>query len=226
MFRFKKTKESGLVHEIYKILIPGDLYFDIGAHLGAKSKHLIGTGVRLILVEPQPDLAVNLSRSFAVDDNVVIQAGIGSANGILNMSVNTNSPALSTFTEKWKTGRFQEQQWDRTIQVNMVTLDSLIRDYGEPRYVKVDVEGFEAHVFEGLSKKTGALSFEFASEFLGDTEICIDRLLNLGYSRFNVSFYENRHFELSKWSDPRTVLATIRKKMNADHLLWGDLYAN
>jgi FkbM family methyltransferase len=226
MFRFKKNKRTELVHEIYRTLIPGDLHFDIGAHLGAKSKHLIGTGVKVILVEPQPDLAEKLSRSFAVDGNVVIQAGIGAINGILDMSVSTGSPALSTFTDKWKSGRFLEHQWDRTIQVNMLTLDSLIRDYGEPRYVKVDVEGFETRVFEGLSKKTGVLSFEFASELLSDTEICIGRLLDLGYSCFNVSFYENRYFELPKWADSATVLATIRQKMNSDHLLWGDLYAN
>ena len=42
----------------------------------------------------------------------------------------------------------------------MVTLDELITRCGVPAYIKIDVEGFEAEVLRGLSRRIPLVSFE------------------------------------------------------------------
>jgi FkbM family methyltransferase len=43
----------------------------------------------------------------------------------------------------------------------MTTLDELIGKHGVPVFIKIDVEGFEEAVLQGLSQPVRALSFEF-----------------------------------------------------------------
>ena len=84
------------------------------------------------------------------------------------MSINTKQPVISTFAAHWKTGRFSNSNWDKKIMVDVTTLDDLIIKFGEPNYIKIDVEGFEHEVILGLTKKSGIISFEFTSEFIDD----------------------------------------------------------
>ena len=65
----------------------------------------------------------------------------------MELNINTDSPVLSTFAEHWKKGRFVESKWDKKIIVDMTTLDELIKEFGVPNFIKIDVEGFEHEVF-------------------------------------------------------------------------------
>ena len=47
--------------------------------------------------------------------------------------------------------RFGRVRWDRTVEVEVVTLDDLVMACGVPSFCKVGVEGFEAEVLSGLS---------------------------------------------------------------------------
>ena len=130
---------------------------------------------------------------------------------------------ISTFAPHWKTGRFAESQWDKKITVNITTLDELINKFGEPNYIKIDVEGFEHEVILGLTKKSGIISFEFTSEFIEDAHKSVDYLISLGYSDFNYSIGERRKF-YTHWSNANIIKESIKNNIKIDKLLWGDLY--
>jgi FkbM family methyltransferase len=49
-------------------------------------------------------------------------------------------------------GRFSEFEWNDELEVPMRTLDELIREYGVPDFCKIDVEGYEFGVIQGLSR--------------------------------------------------------------------------
>ena len=105
----------------------------------------------------------------------------------------------------------------------LTTLDELIKKFGNPNYIKIDVEGFEHEVILGLTKKSGIVSFEFTSEFINDAHKSIDHLISLGYLDFNYSLGERKKFS-TKWSNSEKIKEQIKENIKKDDLLWGDLY--
>jgi len=92
---------------------------------------------------------------------------------------------LSSFSETFikrtsNSGRFSASKWDRTETCNITTLDELILKYGMPRFVKIDVEGFESEVLAGLSSPLPALSIEWIPELSENAKKCLEHLTTLG----------------------------------------------
>ena len=78
------------------------------------------------------------------------------------------------------------------------TLDRLILRYGLPKLLKIDVEGFEAHVLAGLTKAVPVISFEFTTIQREVAEACLVLLETLGPYRFNVAIGESQMLELGE----------------------------
>lgn len=215
------------MHEIAKCLVPGDIVFDLGAHFGDKAAALLGRGATVVCVEPQPACVAVLKSRYGNNPQVsVVPKGVGSRVGILEMQINSRSPVLSTFSPEWQTGRFKGEVWDQKIDVQITTLDNLVREYGVPRYVKIDVEGFEYEVISGLTQRVGVISFEFTDEFIGNAERLLRYLENLGYTRFNFSLGERDDFALAAWVPLAQLLPTLREVCTRYPNVWGDIYAN
>lgn len=203
---------------------PGDLVFDIGANLGAKAERFLAAGARVVCVEPQPECAAHLYRKFAGNPNIAIEEkGLADKVGTRHLSICSAANTISTFSEEWKHGRFADYKWDRVITVEVTTLDDLIQKHGVPRYCKIDVEGFELSVLEGLSRAVPCVSFEFTIEFLANARRCVEHLERLGFIRFNVCLGENTHREFPLGLDARQLLTQIATLNMSD--LWGDIYA-
>lgn len=132
------------MHRIVETVLPGELIFDIGANVGAKAALYSSRQAQVIAVEPQPAMVAELRQRFEGNPLVtIVPKGVGAQHGILSMAINSNEPVLSTFSQQWQQGRFAASTWDRQVDVEMTTLDSLVELYGVPRYAKIDVEGYE-----------------------------------------------------------------------------------
>ncbi|MDA8532831.1 FkbM family methyltransferase [Candidatus Pelagibacter bacterium] len=211
-------------HEVSKFLNTNDLIFDVGAHLGEKSKELIKNNINVIMIEPQPECLKQLNKLYSKNKFVtIVPMGLGKSKQKMEMSINSKQPVISTFAEHWKTGRFSDSKWDEKIIVDITTLDELIKKFGEPKYIKIDVEGFEHEVILGLTKKSGIISFEFTSEFIEDAFKSIDYLISLGYLDFSYTLGERRKF-YTHWTTANTIKEDIKNNIQKDNLLWGDLY--
>ncbi len=220
-FLLKKNK----LHEVYTLINKDNIIFDIGAHIGGKSEKLTKFYSNLILVEPQPNCVKILQKKFKLNKNVkIVEKGVGNKKGFLDLNINSQNPLISTFSEDWKVGRFKNYKWDKSIKVEITTIDDLIEKYGHPGFIKIDVEGFEYKVLQGLSKKTGIISYEFTSEFIETTINCLNYLNDLGYEKFNYSEGERKKFS-SEWSSQKDMIGIIKNNCLKNQLFWGDIYA-
>lgn len=216
------------MHPILNMLRPGDLVFDIGAHIGNKTAMYRAAGARVVAVEPQPLCEAHLRQRFASDPDVVIVSnGVGAATGPMRMAVCDKATTISSFAPHWQQSRFKGQgyRWPSTIMVHMLTLDELIARYGVPKYTKIDVEGYEREVLAGLDQQAGNLSFEFNQDFPEHAETCLQRLRLLGYTQFTMSWGERDEF----WCPalPADEFTVEFRKLMADTRAWqwGDVYA-
>jgi FkbM family methyltransferase len=209
------------------ILDPGDLAFDVGAHVGNRARAMRGAGARVIALEPQEPFAGFLRRTLPRDIEL-IEAAAGSRDAMAEMAVSSRHPTVSTLQDTFVEAAasapgFDHVRWDRRQDVRMVTLDSLIAQYGLPRYVKIDVEGFEIEVLKGLSRPVPYLSVEFLPGFSHLSHAVIERLAELGTYRFNPVVGERAGFLWPDWRDA----AALRTWLDAlpEDAPSGDLFA-
>jgi FkbM family methyltransferase len=222
----RRIRMAALYRQFVK---PGDLVFDIGAHVGDRIAAFRSIGARVIGVEPQPAASRWLNMRYGRNENVkVIQAAMGEKAGQLTLHVNLANPTISTASDSFIAATkgaegWEGQNWDETITVPSLTLDSLIADYGVPAFVKIDVEGFELNVLKGLSEPLPALSFEFTTIQREVGLACLERLMTLGQYRFNVALGESQAMAFEQAIDMGEMSAYISALPHDVNS--GDIYA-
>ena len=208
---------------------PGDLTFDLGAHAGNRTRALAALGCRVVALEPQPDYARLLRAIFARRTSVeIIEAAVGARMGRVVLSVSDRFPTMTTLATGWRDERardpvFAGVHWNRSIEVDTTTLDTLIMRFGTPAFVKIDVEGAEPQVLAGLSQPVQALSFEYLPDALDYTRACIARLTALGPYHFNWSPGESYELASDRWLRGDDLAAAL-DTAPATHRS-GDVYA-
>ena len=213
---------SQFVHE-------GDLVFDIGAHVGDRTAAFRRLGARVVAVEPQPALARTLKLLYGRDAAVAIEpVAIGRNAGTLSLSLNLDNPTVSTASDAFRTAAvaapgWEGQAWTKTIQVPATTLDLLASRHGAAAFIKVDVEGSEAEALAGLTSPSPALSFEFTTMQRGVAAACIERCMQLGYTRYNAVLRESFTFVQRDWMNAEKIAAWLRALPQSANS--GDIYA-
>ncbi|MHA1374795.1 MAG: FkbM family methyltransferase, partial [Promethearchaeota archaeon] len=200
------------------------LCFDIGANIGEYTRKLLYLKTKVVSVEPQKKCLKILHEMYGRNKNVkIVGKAAGELEEFANMYISDKHPTISTFSDKWKDqGRFsRNHEWNRSEQVSVTTLDSLIQRYGLPKFCKIDVEGYELQVLKGLTQKIPFLSFEFAKEFSKDIKLCGEYLESLGAAQFNLVYGNTFKFLLSNWISLEKLLIFLKGHPDID---WGDIY--
>ncbi len=208
---------------------PGELVFDLGAHVGNRTRALAAIGCRVVAIEPQPDCARVLrtlfGRSTAVE---IVEAAVGSRTGSGSIAVSDRTPTMTTLTAEWRDARagdpaFASVDWNRRLDVEIVTLDALIARFGQPVFIKIDVEGGEPDVLAGLSHPVRALSFEYLPGALDYARRCVLRLGALAAYRFNWSPGETFELMAEEWMTGEALVAALESPHARRRS--GDVYA-
>jgi FkbM family methyltransferase len=223
-------RQRGLKRLYGTFVRPGDLVFDVGAHVGDRTAAFAALGARVIALEPQPVVLAMLRRLVGNNPRVTIRAeAVGRQAGTAKLAVSRRNPTVSTLAEDWRTHivehnpTFAEVRWQETVDVPVTTLDALIAEHGVPAFCKIDVEGFEAEVLAGLSRPIPSCSVEFVAGAVGVASDCVRRLSQLGVYEFNAIAGEERDFLNERWLTAEEMLAWLSG--GAGGVSSGDVYA-
>lgn len=205
----------------------GDLAFDVGAHVGTRARAMRAVGARVVALEPQA-LFSRFLRLTLPKDIRLVEAAAGGAESLGQMAVSSRHPTVSSLKTDFVQDAsvapgFEHVRWDSVQQVHVTTLDRLIKDEGLPRYIKIDVEGYELEVLSGLSQPVDYVSVEYLPGLPDLTMSVIDRLLELGPYQFNPVRGEEGAFLWDQWREGEATKDWLRSLPATAKS--GDLYA-
>lgn len=223
----KWTETDEIRYEFYRQFIKGDdTVFDIGANMGNRSKIFLKLGAKVVAVEPQ-QVCIDFLESVIINNTrfSLVKKALGSEKGEKEMLI-SDAHTISSLSPGWieatkKSGRFAEFEWNKKELVNVTTLDALINDYGNPSFIKIDVEGYEYEVLSGLSVPVNCLSIEFTPEFAENTFKCIRHMNSISGYQYQFSAGENMKFEFPGWIATDEILEYLK---SLDKKEFGDVY--
>lgn len=218
------------IRRLYRQFVhEGDLVFDIGAHVGNHVRALTGLGCRVVAVEPQADFARVLRLLFGRASGVtILESAVGERPGRATLAISERTPTVTSLSEEWRDARsgeaeFEKVRWNRQVEIDVTTIDALVERFGEPAFIKLDVEGSEPAALAGLSRPVPALAFEYLSHALDRIEACIDRLRTLDHYVYNWSVGETYRFASESWLEGPVLLDAMRQRTTSASS--GDVYA-
>lgn len=174
------------------------LAFDIGGNLGEKSEILRKKFDSVVLFEPNPNLKTYIEKKFENSNVIVDNRAISSVSGEQIFYI-SDYHYISTLYEPWtNNSRFSnDYSWSEQITVSSITLDDAIEEYGIPKYIKLDVEGFETTILKSFNKllPDTVFSFEFVEEQKEELKLTLNHLSQLGYNNFSLIFNDNLLFD-------------------------------
>lgn len=207
LFKQKDIQNEKKEIQFYKsFLSPCDLIFDIGAYDGHKTEAFLHIAKKVTACEPDPQSFATLKSRFRNKKKRVFLENKAVADTEDNRKFYIHHPgsAFNTLNAAWKEKLETDnlEKWNEKIlfsdeiAVKATTLDLFIKKYGKPAFIKIDVEGYEKNVLDGLSQPVPFLSFEGLWPD-GKTEIqeCIDRIqIICRNALFNVAEHEKLLF--------------------------------
>jgi FkbM family methyltransferase len=168
-----------LEEEFYRQLLTGmrrrDLIFDIGANMGEKTDVFLELGSRVVSVEPNDACRAVLrdrflQYRFRPRPVTIVAKAVSDKIGTEQMWIDGPGSAVNTISRKWADelkehkDEFKHEHhgldFSKSEQVETTTIEALIALYGEPYFVKIDVEGHELSALRGLQRPVPILSFE------------------------------------------------------------------
>ena len=200
-------RKEKLINKLFyrQLVSPGDLCFDIGSNVGQTIEALLESNAFVVAVEPNLNCIPVLRYQFKSNTNVrIIQKAIGAAPGFAELNFN-NTDSTASIRKDWPFAN------KNSMRVEVTTLDSLIAEFGQPKFIKVDVEGFELEVFKGLSQAIPIIYFEMHGNEIQQAKLILDRLAYVGkIIGVNAVDSENSAWLLNEWAKKDQFIEKIK----------------
>jgi FkbM family methyltransferase len=145
--RFTTRTEDKFHAALRGAIRPGDVVWDVGANLGVYTEVFadwVGSSGTVVAFEPVPSCFREMERRLGSRDNVIrLECGLGDTDGDLPMMVDDH-PLAGTHSFAGGSGT--------AVQLKVHRGDTVVSDDSAPapNVVKIDVEGFEQEVLDGL----------------------------------------------------------------------------
>jgi len=179
--------EPDLTAMVARLLRPGDVFFDVGTHLGYYSilaAEIVGAGGAVVALEPTPRTRALLERNLAgyAHTTVLPYAAWHEAAQLSFNDYGWRMSAYNSFSDGRLNGGSE------VITVTARPLDAIIAETGRvPNMIKIDAEAAELFVLQGL-EQTMRKASPYITVECGDftdgapkTREVIDFAMSLGY---------------------------------------------
>jgi len=183
--------------------------FDIGANIGDWSLKNINNYTKIVSVEASERTFDKLSKNVESFQTIVpINYAVCHSKEEFIKFYHCRNDVLSTLNKKWLEGgvsRFNDPYTE--ILCKTISIDKLVKIYGIPDLIKIDVESAELECIKSMSKKYNDVCFKWASEFLDNTFNRLNHVYKLGYRKFYIQMNndeytfrpnENDYFDIQK----------------------------
>jgi len=192
-----------------------DLCFDLGSHIGNRVDVLTSLSCKVVALEPHPFLASYLRRRFAGNRDVVVdERGVSDVPGAATLHWSPRYLTVSSLKSDWvdslQAVRPHNIAFTESQTVAIATIGELIREYGEPRYCKIDIEGLDLAVIRSLPMPLRIVSFEHLPHQLGATAASLAALGALANYRYNFFTRESHRFRVPAPVSAEDLLRELR----------------
>lgn len=186
-----KTYEKHELDFVKNTLKPGQTFYDIGANFGlyaVLASQIVGPQGHVFAFEPAPETFKNLKTNTSALQNVsCFQCAVGSKDGTLDLYFDSRNPGCSSALAVTS---------GPSASVTQIKIDSYLLEKKvlPADFVKIDVEGFEWEVLQGMQlaiSKNTVILCEFNPSFLKSVQKDPQAFLDFVKSRFeHVRFIE------------------------------------
>jgi len=178
-----------------------DLIFDLGMHDGSDTDFYLRKGFRVVAVEANAELieAAKLRFADAISEKrlALVNKAVADACGVVKFYRSTNT-LWSTVNERNSALSARKGAWTIETEVEATTSSELLREFGVPYYMKIDIEGMDLVALAGLAEireRPRFISIESARRDLQDVRAELEAFGALGYDRFKVVAQHKVHLQ-------------------------------
>lgn len=163
-------------------MVSAPIVYDVGLNNGDDTEYYLRKGYGVVAIEANPLLCraaeLRFAKEIAEGRCVILNIGVAEEPGILNFFLNTRDSITSTFVpQRNDDGRYE------VMPMRVERLSQIIRQYGEPHFVKIDVEGMDFIVLRELFR-AGQRPFGISAEAHSIDVFCV--LVSMGYDEFRL----------------------------------------
>lgn len=183
--------EANLTNFLLRYLKNGDVFIDVGAHIGfysTLSSKLVGNNGKVYSFEPTPRTFEILQKNCDGLDNVeLFNFALSDKNDLLSFF--DYGPGYSAYNSGHINGAAMIDKKDKKIKVKTTTLNYLILQKKiKPTFIKLDAEGFEYNILKGMNS-----IFENMNRPLITLEVAGDKQWKENYDK-SIEFLLNKSY--------------------------------
>ncbi len=197
-----KRREHDSMSLFARLIAPGDAVVEIGAHIGYISlyfAHLAGEAGRVVVFEPGVNNLPYLRENLAAASNTqIIEKAAGNINGQASFFLEDLTGQNNSLVRDYEIfqNNATRSRWSggySEVTVDVVRLDDYLPAHDvQPDFIKIDVEGAELEVLEGLTGILERAQPLLMVEVTRNHAALCSLLANYGYELFNAALEPQR----------------------------------
>jgi FkbM family methyltransferase len=149
-------------------------------HNGEDTAYYLAKGARVVAIEANPTLCEGVIQKFSlpISENrlTVLNLAVSEIDGEVEFFVNDKNTLLSSITAT-------QNEFRRSIRIEARRLSGLFREYGQPDFVKIDIEGIDHKIVRDL-RVSGCIPSQFSVE--AHSFDVVNEILKTDHSKFRM----------------------------------------